>query len=467
MYYTSQNMNSAFPFTPAYYGNLIFDADRGISAIRYNILNLPDTIQFSNGNQIVNLYDAAGRKYRSVTYTLPVTAVTPIYEIAHYNFSTDTIHFDVTEYTGNIERRYSRTDTTQRVFNTIGYYTDSTYYHYIKDHLGNICAVVNSMADTTIQSTIYYASGVPMVQSWGKDRQPYLYNGKEFIEAHDYNTYDYGFRGYYATIGRFTSVDPLTEQTPWQSPYAYAGNNFTNAIDWMGLSGVRSMSHFGDYNCIVTDLFGNIIAGVDDGDDNIYIDVDGKWNPDDGKDNLIWAATMDHPFDWYMSADGGGGIGGNILTSRQILSAVISAAMNGRLSITISASFGIQAGDKFFSMGESDLGLFGNLVSFELGSITLTNSLDDLISDYSFLGKGNRITVAQGFQLIIPTYESSFKVYASDLEYVPRSYQTNYSLSWIPYSSIDGNIHWQFSCGMFMVLAIEIIYQNQTPNNDN
>ena len=63
---------------------------------------------------------------------------------------------------------------------------------------------------------VYYASGVPMVQSWGKDRQPYLYNGKEFVEAHDHNTYDYGFRGYYAPIGRFTSVDPLTEQTPWQ-----------------------------------------------------------------------------------------------------------------------------------------------------------------------------------------------------------------------------------------------------------
>ena len=422
--------------------------------------------QFADGHQIVNLYDASGQKYKSVVYT-NLESTVPYYDVAHYSFETDTVWYNITEYAGNIQNRYSRTDTTQRVFNTIGYYTDSTYYHYIKDHLGNICAVVNSMADTTIQSTIYYASGVPMVQSWGKDRQPYLYNGKEFIEAHDYNTYDYGFRGYYATIGRFTSVDPLTEQTPWQSPYAYAGNNFTNAIDWMGLSGVRSMSHFGDYNCIVTDLFGNIIAGVDDGDDNIYIDVDGKWNPDDGKDNLIWAATMDHPFDWYMSADGGGGIGGNILTSRQILSAVISAAMNGRLSITISASFGIQAGDKFFSMGESDLGLFGNLVSFELGSITLTNSLDDLISDYSFFGKGNRITVAQGFQLIIPTYESSFKVYASDLEYVPRSYQTNYSLSWIPYSSIDGNIHWQFSCGMFMVLTIEIIYQNQTPNNDN
>ena len=272
-------------------GNLIFDADRGISAIRYNILNLPDTIQFSNGNQIVNLYDAAGRKYRSVTYTLPVTAVTPIYEIAHYNFSTDTIHFDVTEYTGNIERRYSRTDTTQRVFNTIGYYTDSTYYHYIKDHLGNICAVVNSMADTTIQSTIYYASGVPMVQSWGKDRQPYLYNGKEFIEAHDYNTYDYGFRGYYATTGRFTSVDPLAEQTPWQSPYAYAGNDFTNAIDWMGLSGMVGYRSSGS-SCqyIVYDGYTGVILDydLDDEDRGVYVYYGDEWEIGGDRTNLTF-----------------------------------------------------------------------------------------------------------------------------------------------------------------------------------
>ena len=135
-------------------------------------------------------------------------------------------------------------------------FTDSTYFHYIKDHLGNICAVIHSAADTLVQSTIYYASGVPMAQSFGPnvplldysalgvqytenfgwDVQPYLYNGKEFVEVHWLNTYDYGFRGYYAPIGRFTSIDPLTEQTPWISPYAYAGNNYTNAIDWMGLS---------------------------------------------------------------------------------------------------------------------------------------------------------------------------------------------------------------------------------------
>ena len=217
-------------------GNLIRDLDRGITAIKYNILNLPDTIQFINGNQIVNLYDASGHKYKSIAYTIIPTIVTAHYEVEHYTFDTDTVEYLVKEYTCNTELCYTRTDTlSQRIFNSIGYYSDSTYYHYIKDHLGNICAVVNSAADTVVQSTLYYASGVPMAQSRGRETQPYLYNGKEFIEAHGWNTYDYGFRGYYAPIARFTSIDPLAEQTPWQSPYAYAGNNFINAIDWMGL----------------------------------------------------------------------------------------------------------------------------------------------------------------------------------------------------------------------------------------
>ena len=86
--------------------------------------------------------------------------------------------YNITEYAGNIQNRYSRTDTTRRVFNTIGYNTDNAYYHYIKDHIGNICAVVNSVQDTAVQSTLYYASGVPIARSLGREEQPYLYNGK-------------------------------------------------------------------------------------------------------------------------------------------------------------------------------------------------------------------------------------------------------------------------------------------------
>ena len=263
-------------------GNLILDIDRGISVIHYNLLNLPDTIQFVNGNQIVNLYDAAGRKYKSITYTVPVTAVTPRYEIMHYTFDTDTVEFLAAEYTGNIENHYSRTDTIQRIHNSIGYYTDSIYFHYIKDHLGNICAVVNSTRDSVIQSTLYYASGVPMTQSFGRDKQPYLYNGKEFVEAHGWNTYDYGFRGYYATIGRFTTMDPLAEQTPWQSPYSYANNNFINSIDWMGLGGATG------YNLTGVNSSGVVVYHDDNiWDPRVFLVGDNWKEGDDVTDGLL------------------------------------------------------------------------------------------------------------------------------------------------------------------------------------
>lgn len=98
--------------------------------------------QFLNGNQIVNLYNAAGQKYKSIAYTVPATAVAPQYEIAHYTFETDTVMHIITEYAGNIEAIYTPLDTICRIHNSIGYYSDSTYYHYIKDHLGNVCAVM-------------------------------------------------------------------------------------------------------------------------------------------------------------------------------------------------------------------------------------------------------------------------------------------------------------------------------------
>jgi RHS repeat-associated protein len=214
-------------------GNLILDIDRGISVIHYNLLNLPDTIQFGNGNQIVNLYDATGHKYRSIIYTVPSTAITPIHGIVHYALDVDTIDFLVTEYAGSIENKFSRTDTIQRIHNTIGYYTDGAYFHYLKDHLGNICAVVRSTTDDVVQQTQYYASGVPM-QSNTLSVQPYLYNSKELVTAHELNEYDSKARMYYATIMRTTTMDPLCEKYYHISPYAWCGNNPIQHVDANG-----------------------------------------------------------------------------------------------------------------------------------------------------------------------------------------------------------------------------------------
>ena len=257
-----------------------------------------------NGNQIVHLYDAAGVKYKSIYFTLLPTASTPYDEIAHYTFNSDTVEYYITEYAGNIENYYSRYDILRRIFNTEGYFERDTLYCYYKDHLGNNVAVRNMMSDSIVQQTVYYASGLPMAYSFGRDKQPYLYNSKEFVEAHGYNTYDYGFRGYYATIGRFTTIDPLAEQTPWQSPYAYAGNNFINNIDWMGLDAITISGQ------AAQDFFSYLVGG---GDWKTY-DYSG-W--DDVTDEWEHGFFDEYGRDWYYYSvtagpGGGGNWGGNI-----------------------------------------------------------------------------------------------------------------------------------------------------------
>ncbi len=57
------------------------------------------------------------------------------------------------------------------------------------------------------------------------------YNGKEWIEAHGYDNYDYQARQYYPAIMRFTSIDPMAEKYYSISPYAYCANNPVNRID--------------------------------------------------------------------------------------------------------------------------------------------------------------------------------------------------------------------------------------------
>lgn len=48
---------------------------------------------------------------------------------------------------------------------------------------------------------------------------------------HGFDTYDYGARGYYPAMGRFTSIDPLAEKYYNISPYAYCAGNPINRID--------------------------------------------------------------------------------------------------------------------------------------------------------------------------------------------------------------------------------------------
>src|SRR5690606_27028700 len=67
-------------------------------------------------------------------------------------------------------------------------------------------------------------------------------NGQEKLNqwAGIANFKEYGFRGYDSRIARFVSVDPITSQYPWYSPYQIAGNTPIQAIDLDGLEPMKA-----------------------------------------------------------------------------------------------------------------------------------------------------------------------------------------------------------------------------------
>ncbi|MDR1180738.1 MAG: hypothetical protein LBL13_02005, partial [Bacteroidales bacterium] len=235
-------------------GNMISDDDRNISTIRYNLLNLPDTIQFGNGNQIINLYAADGRKLVTRYFTLVTPVVVPIGQTRQWTFTTDVIDETGIIYVDNCEYQLHRDPDTStnvdwmdmlRLHNLEGYSERSLssygpwYSYYRRDHLGNNREVWrapymlgnNAKPASTAQRTQYYASGLPWNEGLSATQQPYKFNGKEFVEMHGYDTYDYGMRRMYPAIMRFETMDPLAEKYYSVSPYAYCLNNPVNAVD--------------------------------------------------------------------------------------------------------------------------------------------------------------------------------------------------------------------------------------------
>ena len=211
---------------------------------------------FADGNIIFNVYAADGRKLSSYYATIVTKTVNPIEntilkpkETISGQIGTpqaisildyDILEAEGTHYVDNFEYLFDIQDeseemTAMRIHNSEGYVENGDWYYFRRDHLGNNREVWNATQGEIVQVTNYYPSGLPWTYET-EQVQPYLYNGKEFVEMGGFDTYDYGFRGYYPAIVRFTSIDPLAEAKYSGSPYIYAANNPVKNIDWLGLS---------------------------------------------------------------------------------------------------------------------------------------------------------------------------------------------------------------------------------------
>ncbi|WP_437398711.1 DUF6443 domain-containing protein [Flagellimonas lutimaris] len=237
-------------------GNMTSDANKGITGITYNHLNMPTAITTAQGT-ISYIYDAAGTKLQK------------------------TVGGSVTQYAGN----YIYQDGNLEFFTHpegYAYPNGNGGYDYVyqyKDHLGNIrlSYVDNSGTLEIVEENNYYPFGLKhkgyneVVSSFGNSvAQKWKFGGKEYQEEFDLNWYDVTARNYDPALGRWMNIDPLAEQMRRHSPYNYA---FDNPVFFIDPDGMAPFENDGIYVDTDGNKVGEDSKGASDG--KVYV-VDGS-----------------------------------------------------------------------------------------------------------------------------------------------------------------------------------------------
>jgi RHS repeat-associated protein len=224
-------------------GNITYDYSKR-ATIAYNHLNIPSTISFQNRNIIEYRYDATGKKITTTRKTSSSSTA----EIQHclggieYKQQVGISNYRL-EAIYHPEGRLYNTNITNLSLSTIAFRNEFC----IKDHLGNTRLTFadknnNGQIDVTseiLQENHYYPFGMNMGGPWMNDLAAndklYQYNGKQLESFGGLGCNDYGARWYDASVGRWSSVDPLADKYPGWSSYNYTLNNPMNMVDPDGM----------------------------------------------------------------------------------------------------------------------------------------------------------------------------------------------------------------------------------------
>jgi RHS repeat-associated protein len=158
----------------------------------------------------------------------------------------------------------------------------------LTNHLGNVLATISdkkfgvtsggsSLIDhyepDIITAQDYYPFGMMSRVALQHTDKPYKFGFNGKMNDNDVKggyglQQDYGMRIYDGRVGRFLSVDPLTKEYPWYTPYSFAGNKPIYALDLDGAEELPNTSQFQydgsgwDYLKWVPNAAGNLWNGL-------------------------------------------------------------------------------------------------------------------------------------------------------------------------------------------------------------
>ncbi len=207
-------------------GSMTSDKNKGITSIKYNYLNLPEEVKFSNSRRITWAYTSTGAKLRKTVDSAGIVRLTIDY-VSGFVYKNQSLDFFGTE-AGRVKKKSN----------------GSLQYQYnLTDHLGNVrvtFADTNATADGAadmIEYSSYYAFGMRIegtgLSSSSLDNK-FTYNGKELEDDFGLAWYHYGARFYDAQLGMWHVIDGIDE---FHSPYCFVGNNPIAFKDINGMGG--------------------------------------------------------------------------------------------------------------------------------------------------------------------------------------------------------------------------------------
>ena len=227
--------NSATEYQYDSNGNMITDANKGITSITYNHLNLPTTVTIngSESGTITYIYDALGIKQKKEVSTGATTAYASgfVYENGNLEFLAQPEGYVAAEISSGTIANWS-------------------YVYQYKDHLDNVRLSYtdknqnnsNAVELEILKENNYYPFGLEQ-KGYNEVNSPlgnsvanrWKFGGKEFQEDLNLEWYDITARNYDPALGRWMNIDPLAEKMRRHSPYNYAFNNPVYFIDYDGM----------------------------------------------------------------------------------------------------------------------------------------------------------------------------------------------------------------------------------------